>query len=269
MVDKTENIKASILFSIVIVGLFLIVLFLMGAYQLQKNAIEASVHHRISSVQSLFQKILQEESRLMNGQIDFIKSNSVLRNAFIARERSELYQLAQPLFERMRSRYKITHFYFHDKNQVCFLRVHFPDRYGDLIGRFTMKKAVATEQPFYGIELGPLGTFALRTVHPWIIDGKLEGYIELGMEIEHTSRIIKQVLDLDILVLIEKKFLSRKGWEDGLEMLNRKGNWDLFHDFIIIDRTMQMSSVLDEKLQFHSINKDHEFIFTVSILKVG
>ena len=199
----------------------------------------------------------------MNGQIDFIKSEHAFSDAFLAGKRSELSAMAQPFFERMRSKYRITHFYFHRKDQVCFLRVHSPGRFGDLIERFTMKGVVSTGKPFYGIELGPLGTFTLRTVHPWIVEDRLEGYIELGMEIENITRLIRQALNLELLVLIEKKFLNREGWEAGLKILNRKGNWDLFRDFVIVDRTMEATSVLDKKLLLH--NKDDGEIFSVEI----
>ena len=248
MNEKSENFKLRILTPMILVGAFLFFLSLSGGYWLQKNAIDYSVHQRISGVQLLFKELLLEESQVMSGQIDFLKTEQSILPAFLTKDRAGLAEMAQPLFERMRSKYHITHFYFHGTDKVCFLRVHSPDRYGDVIDRFTLAGAVSTEKPFYGIELGPLGTFTLRVVHPWVVDGGLEGYIELGMEIEHITQLIKQAHNLDLLVLIEKKFLKRDDWEAGLKILNRKGNWDLYHDFVIIDQTMNNSPVLNDKI---------------------
>jgi len=263
MSDKTDNIRYRILTPMILAGALLISISLIGGYQLQKNAIDNSVHQRISGVHRLLQELLFEETQLMNGQIDFLKTEQALLASFLAGDRSGLVGKARPLFERMRSKYRITHFYFHETDKVCFLRVHSPDRYGDLIDRFTMAGAVSGGKPFHGIELGPLGTFTLRVVHPWKKDGKLQGYIELGMEIEHITQLIKQALNLDLLVLIEKKFLKRNDWEAGLKIFNRKGDWDLFHDFVIVDRTMEGSPVLDEKLGLHK--KDDGSIFSVEL----
>ncbi|MFC1886370.1 diguanylate cyclase [Thermodesulfobacteriota bacterium] len=196
----------------------------------------------------------------MSGQIDFLKTDQTLLAAFLARERASLTGSARPFFERMRQKYRITHFYFHGQDKICFLRVHSPGRHGDLIDRFTLAGAVSSGKPFHGIELGPLGTFTLRVVHPWMVNGELKGYIELGMEIEHLTQLIKRAFNLELLVMIEKKFLKRSDWEAGLKILNRKGDWDLFHDFVIIDRTMEGSPILDEKLRLRQ--RDDGFIFS-------
>ncbi|MCP3931731.1 MAG: PAS domain S-box protein, partial [Bacteroidetes bacterium] len=220
------------------------------------------VHQRISGGNNLFKKLLQEEIKVMNGQIDFIKTNQTLLASFLAGDRSILADNARSLFERMRSTYRITHFYFHETDKTCFLRVHSPNRHGDIIDRFTLERTVSTGKPHHGIELGPFGTFMLRVVYPWMVDDKLEGYIELGMEIEHITQFIKQVEDLDLFLLIEKKFLDRKKWETGLKILSRKGNWGLFEDFVIIDQTMEGSVDLNQKLILHKNQNNHDFIFS-------
>ena len=263
--DKSQRIKSRILTPMVLVGAVLISLSLIGGYWLQKRAIDDSVHQRLSGVHRIYEELLQEESQLMSGQIDFLKSDQALLALFLAGDRANLVQKSRPLFERMRSSYRITHFYFHGPDKICFLRVHAPGRHGDLIDRYTMAGAVASGKPFHGIELGPLGTFTLRVVHPWLVDGKLEGYIELGMEIEHVTQLIKKSLNLEILILLEKKFLKRDDWEAGLKVLSREGNWDLYGDFVVIDQTIDGLPVLAEKLSSH--DKEDDAIFSVASQK--
>ena len=58
MSDKRENIKARILFPMILAGAFLIFLSLIGGYWLQQKAIDDSVHQRISGVHRLFEAFL-------------------------------------------------------------------------------------------------------------------------------------------------------------------------------------------------------------------
>jgi hypothetical protein len=122
----------------------------------------------------------------------------------------------ESLFEEIRNKFRVTHYYFHDLDHTNFLRVHNSSRYGDYIGRYTLNKAYLSEKMAYGIELGPYGTFTLRVVEPWYINGELKGYIELGEEIEHITPYLKQVLDVDLIFLIDKQFLERDRWEEGV-----------------------------------------------------
>ena len=263
MSDKSENIKSRILFPLIIVGVLLFSLSLTGGYWLQKKAIENSVNQRISGAHSLYQSLLYEQTQVMSGQIDFIKSDRTLLAAFLAGDRPGLVDQARPLFERMRSKYRITHFYFHGPDAICFLRVHTPDRHGDPITRFTMTGAASSGQPSYGIELGPLGTFTLRVVHPWMVAGQLAGYIELGMEIEHLTQLVKQALNLELLVLINKKFLKQDDWEAGLTMLKRSGNWDLYNSFVTIDQTLPGSPALNKAIGLHQMDNETPFVVQI------
>jgi len=260
MSDKNENIKTRIIIPMILVTAFLISISLVGGYQLQNSSIDRSVHQHISGVHSLYKELLWEEAQVMNGQIDFLKTDKALLKAFLFKDRESLSDKSQDLFERMRSKYRITHFYFHGTDKICFLRVHSPGRHGDLIDRITLDGAISSGTPVHGIELGPLGTFTLRVVHPWVVDGKLEGYIELGMEIEHVTQFIKQALNVELLVLIEKNFLKKNDWESGLKIINRRGDWDQFRKFVAIDQTIEGSPILDEKIASHQM--DDKSIFT-------
>ncbi|MEN8135819.1 MAG: cache domain-containing protein, partial [Thermodesulfobacteriota bacterium] len=135
-----------------------------------------------------------------------------------------------------------THFYFIEPDKTCFLRVHSPENFGDEITRFTLKKATDTSKISSGIELGSLGTFTLRVVFPWIVNGKLLGYLELGEEIEHLTPRLREISDLDLIFTIDKSNLAKEKWEAGVKALNKKGDWNEFADFVIIDKTISTLS---------------------------
>ncbi len=239
----------------ILIPVILAVMVLPGAtivsvYQIQDEHINEEVRANVNNVQKLFQTVLSTDAGLMHGLIDFLEEDKKLQSAWVARDRAALLDYTRPIFDEIRSKYRVTHFYFHGLDRVCFLRVHNPGRYGDYIGRFTMAGAVEDGKATWGIELGPLGTFTLRVVQPWFIDGELAGYIELGEEIEHITPELREIMGTELLFVINKSYLNRSGWEEGMKMLGREANWEQLSKFVIVDSTVsKLPSNLEECLR--------------------
>lgn len=238
MHKSIEQIKAPLL--ILLGGAFL--LLLCGSLYSTHWSLQQPLSEEITSdfmnLRKAFRSELAGDAELMSGLIDLIKEDKKLQNAWIAQDRKELFHTALSIFNDIRPRYRVTHFYFHDLDKVNFLRVHKPEFHGDFIDRFTMSRAHKEDKTVYGIELGPFGTFTLRVVHPWRINGNLTGYIELGEEITHITPRLSELLNIDLFFMINKQYLDRAKWEEGLQMVGHKGNWDQFDEFVLIDQTV-------------------------------
>ncbi|MFC1748687.1 diguanylate cyclase [Pseudomonadota bacterium] len=128
--------------------------------------------------------------------------------------------------------------------------MHKPERYGDTIGRRTTLTAEQGGTDAYGIELGPLGTLTLRYVQPWYEEQtqKLLGFVELGMEVDQTVDSMRDLFGLDIFVLINKQYLDRGGWEDGMRTFGRAPDWERFPQVVI---SMHGKQVLPDVLSAH------------------
>jgi len=190
-----------------------------------------------NGVEQLFPTLLEMESSLLAAQIDLLKKDKGLQETWLSRDKAALLNASSPLFSEINAKYNITHFYYIDLDRNCFLRVHNPELFGDYINRVTLNEAARNGATSNGIELGPLGTFTLRVVHPWFIDGILTGYIELGKEILHIAPLIKRSLGVDLIFTINKTRLNRSDWEEGMRMLGREADWNLFPDSVVIDST--------------------------------
>jgi len=236
----------------------LLVIFTLAIYRLQQQNIHDDVRMRLDSAHRYFDKLLAADARLIGETTHFVKNNPDIQNAWLARDRDTLLGLSAPLFEKLHRDYRITHLYFIDANGTCFLRVHNPPRFGDRIERFTLDSAARTTEPSYGIELGPYGTFTLRVVQPWFVNNTLTGFLEFGEEIEHIAPQLKETLNVDLVFLIDKTFLVRDSWQEGLKMMGRSGNWDLMPNCVIADSTIP--SVPPEFIKLagltHSEHKD-------------
>ena len=84
-------------------------------------------------------------------------------------------------------------------------------------------------------------TGILRTVHPWWVDGRLIGYIELGEEIEHITPKLGEQLDAEIILTVNKIHLDRTRWEEGVKMMGKSADWDDFNKLVVIDSTLEDS----------------------------
>ena len=191
---------------------------------------------RLEIVAELLRWELDEQAELMRGVVDFVEKDAQLQDAWLAGDRERLLEHSQSIFEDISLKYQVTHFYFHDLEKVCFLRVHNPPRFGDTIDRKTLAQAADTGERIHGLELGPFGTFTLRAVCPWRIDGRLVGFIELGRGIEKIPSELGGVLGADLLFAVDKSLFDRAKWEEGLKMLGQTGQWDLAEDFVFVDR---------------------------------
>jgi len=259
-----ERIKVVILVPLIITLFSLLGSSVFGIFRIQQVNIDENVRSHIASVDQLFKGMLNQEAKLMGNIIDFSAKDKKLQTAFLKKDRAELHRNAMPLFNDIRAKYQITHFYFLTSDKTCFLRVHNPSRHSDVIQRITTDQAVHKKDQAHGIELGPFGTFTLRTVHPWRVSGEIVGYIELGRELGDITPELKKNIGTELLFAINKSTLNRDKWEEGLQMTNRSGDWDLFPRHVISDRTLADVPIkLNEYLR-QSHDSDEAFLFKVS-----
>ncbi|HIJ78415.1 MAG: ATP-binding protein [Desulfobulbaceae bacterium] len=233
-----EPIKKTLLIPLALAMFLLLAISFFNSQWGMRKQFNDEIQSHIKSIDKIFQSELSKDAQLLEGLSDFLAKDDNLQKAWLSQNRQALLNYSSPIFDRLKAKYRITHFYFHDLNQINFLRVHNPIRHGDHITRHTLREAAEKQKTSSGIELGPFGTFTLRVVTPWRINNKVVGYLELGEEIEHISKNISALIDVDLIFLIDKKHLNRSNWEEGLRMLGHQGDWDTLPNSVISDKTM-------------------------------
>lgn len=223
------------------------------AYRIQQKDILEDVNKKFDSVQSSYLSRIDNEAEQLSAALETLLYNNQIKTAFIHQDRDELIEISAPVFESLK-KFDITHLYFTNPDRINFLRVHQPDRHGDVINRFTTLAAEKTRCLSAGLELGPLGTLTMRVVAPWHDGDRLIGYVEMGKEIGHIIRIVKDIHHVDLYMLIEKEYLDRDGWEAGMRMLNREGEWDRYPTAVLVDNT---SRIIPEDLEYYFDETHH------------
>lgn len=205
----------------------------------KRQSVDEGVLRIRASARGFYDDSIRYDARALRAVMDALQRDHELKAALKQKDRQRLLRLSAPMFEEMKAHFSITHFYFTTPDRVNLLRVHTPQRYGDVIDRFTTRSAEQSGTVSYGVEMGPLGTFTLRLVSPWYDDETREllGYVELGMEIDRVLQKLRDFFELDVFVLIHKDVLDRKKWEDGMRALGRTPNWDRFPTVVVGSQT--------------------------------
>lgn len=168
-----------------------------------------------------------------------------LAAAFAARDRARLLALAAPIFEPLKARHDVTHWYFLEPSpaRTTFLRVHAPEQHGDVVSRATLQRAIETRGRGAGMELGKTA-FALRVVRPYLGEGgRLLGYMELAEEIDHFLDRMREQTGDDYGLLVEKAFLDEREWA-GVRV-GKRNNWADRARTVVVDVTGADESIFD------------------------
>jgi len=234
---KNIKIKGKILFPLFVVIGLLVLVSIREVHRAENNNLRQMVGCDVSRIRMLMSEYCSDDANTMKGLIDFISRNEKLRSAWMRQDKTALLYEAAPIFTRIRREFKITHFYFTNKDRTSFLRVHNPLRNGDIINRGTTLQASKSKKDAYGLELGKFGTFTLRYVHPWVIDGEIVGYIELGKELSVITKRLTRLHSARVVLTIQKKFLNQLDWEEGQDMLGLDGLWKTLNNSVITCNT--------------------------------
>jgi signal transduction histidine kinase len=248
-VRQPKRIKAKFIGPLALALAFIMCVFAVAIYGIEAYTRDQDLAERSTAVARLFGQKLAKDTNLMMATMRAMVANAALEQAFLRGDRQALAALGAPLFKALREEHRITHLYLTRPDFVNVYRFHSPGEYGDVIDRVSLLQARDRQGPTSGLELGAMGTLTLRLVMPWRRDGKLIGYIEIGEEIEHLVEEIRQSLSVDLLVLVEKLFITREQWQRGQMLMNRSGHWDRFSSHATLAQTTdQLPAALDDRL---------------------
>jgi hypothetical protein len=237
---KPMNTIRHFLFLGIVPSFIFLILAVLTLSWVQNIHLSNALQSDLNSTYHLFYGELYKEATMVNLLVDQLAENSEVRDAFLNQERERLLKTARPFFQNFRADYDITHCYFHTMDKEVFLRVHYPDLHGDVIDRFTLNEAEQTGSVSYGLELGTLGTLTLRVVMPWRVNDQIVGYLEIGKEIDNILVEMKKILEVDFVLIINKKHLDKENWgQGGYGLIDEVSDWDQFPDVVVFGTTRE------------------------------
>ncbi len=244
---KPRRVKARFMAPLAVVLVFIMGTFAAAILAVGAHVREQDIAERTTSVGKLFRQKLSRDTNLMMATMRAMMTNQAMAQALRQRDRAALSRQGDALFASLRDNHRITHLYFTGPDLINLYRFHSPNEFGDAIDRVTTLEAKARQDTIHGLELGPMGTLTLRLVMPWVRDGEVLGYLEIGEEIEHLIGEIRESLSVDMLVVIDKRMISRQQWQRGQDMMKREGDWQRFASHAALAQTSdQLPAALDD-----------------------
>ncbi len=200
----------------------------------------------ISSAGEALAAMERADVEKLDATLSVLAAHPGLAEAFAARDRPRLLALAAPIFATLKAEHDITHFYFlePEPSRACFLRVHRPEQFGDVVTRATLTLAIDSRGLGSGKELGQTA-FALRVVRPWYgrDGGAPLGYLELGEEIDHFLGRMKAQTRDEYGLLVAKSFLDEQAWAATRQGL--RNNWGDRARTVVVDTTTADEAIID------------------------
>jgi diguanylate cyclase (GGDEF)-like protein/PAS domain S-box-containing protein len=246
---RDVGLKAQMLLPLGVVLALLLVAFVATFYLEEKEHLAEEFRRDLKVMQEFHAEILGEKTRELAAEARMLLRDARLAGALAARDRATLARLGRPYLEEMKAGFGFTHLYFLDPERVIVLRAHLPDWQGDRVVRQTALEAERTLKPASGTEVGPAGTLTLRHVTPWHRDGRLIGYLEIGMDIERLLVHALEAFKVEAVALLGKEHLERADWERGMRMLGRAADWEQFEACATAFQTLpEIASGLRERI---------------------
>jgi HAMP domain-containing protein len=231
------GIKTKIIRIILISELLLTVIFVgIVVYSFQRG-LRLSSLETVSNIHGIYDSVMQNDTKMLSASLDVFSTNDTFKQLYQKRDRVKLYEAGKELFENNRSRYGVTHFYYINNDDTCFLRMHQPQLADDVIGRITYQQAKKTQKTASGIELGKTA-FALRVVTPYIHKGSQIGFVEFGEEIDHFDQIVKTQTASDLLVLVHKALMKEQDYRAARKNAGKPDDWDDLNNYVLASETL-------------------------------
>ncbi len=235
--DKMRiSIRKKIL-TIVISGLILIsisiLIFIKSGYNKQFNELSANA---LIINKKTFSNIIENDKTKLLVAMEIISTDRNLKYLFETKQQNKLYENCYPLFNSLKQKFGISHWYFINLDKTCFLRVHRKSFYGDTINRATLNQSFIAHKSAMGLELGSRA-FAYRIVSPYYDNDSLIGYLEISESINEFSQQLKKNSGDDFALLIDKKYLNEEKWNKARIEYPDMPAWDEHKDVVVINKT--------------------------------
>ena len=236
---QEQRIRSQILVPLLVALVAVLLGAAAGFYLYLQAEIRGTVQTRLDGIQRIFHHELQRDAELLGGLIEFLALDQELQQARKAEDAGRVVMRARQLYANIHGKYRLTHFCLYGTDGSSTLRIHDP-KPAEETRCIVLERACARSEPAHGIAVAPSGVLTLRVAHPWLIDGEPAGYIELGEEIEHVTTRVREMIDADLLLLIDKKRLQRTRWEEAQQRRARTLTWGMLPDFAVAQSTTKL-----------------------------
>jgi len=204
---------------------FFVAIFFIVLIFIMRNIYEKEQQESMHLQHKILAKIANSSIKSIGAQyiiaLDHIVYDKDLLEAFKDNNREEFRQLIEPIFTNLKTDNKFVNILtFRTADGKTFYRAHKPEFFGDFVSknRRLISDALNNRQSLFGFEVGKLA-IAYRVAKQIVIDGKVAGTVEIGVNPEYLEKHLNEILpsiNVGLLLKANKKNISQYTiYEDG------------------------------------------------------
>lgn len=235
---NVSRVRLKIFVPLATMALALLVITLTTFYVHQRKAQHSHALQHCLEIPEAFHQQLQNELDVLAAQTEAVKEQDLICAALLNRDRDELLRLAAPVFGRLSGRNRLTEMTFYDADQNSFLRVHDPQNPGEYQDNKLFKDALATPDGVSGMSLEKNGNLVLSVMQPFLRDGELQGFLEMGMGVEHVIPRVQALHGLKMMLMVDKSRVDQQSWETSPHNVGELADWDRFKTWVVAGSSM-------------------------------
>ncbi|MEX0298004.1 MAG: hypothetical protein AB3N28_02965, partial [Kordiimonas sp.] len=213
-----------------LVSWLLILLAIYIAFDEQKETERQQLHIEFNE---RFEELTKQRTNVFALLIDVLAKRQELHGRYSLSDHAHLMDVFEKDFVQLKNKLNVTHFYITDAKRQHIVRLHAPNKYGDIAERYTSLITDNIRETTGSINLGTMGSITHRVVKPLYPHGQLEGFIELGEEIDGLWGEIAEQYDASVFIMVEKHRLTKENWLLGKETFGWPGNWSDLSSHVI------------------------------------
>ncbi|WP_406854842.1 cache domain-containing protein [Alsobacter sp. KACC 23698] len=157
----------------------------------------------LAAVGLLMRDALDRSSAFALAQAESLARQPEVRRALAQRDRPGLAERLGETFAYLRGEAGVELMQFQDADMRILVRLQDVERFGDAAsGRPMVIAANRSGRSQRGVEIGPTGVLALRGIAPILLEGKLVGSAEVGLDMRPLLQAIKAATDAEAAVVL-------------------------------------------------------------------
>jgi PAS domain S-box-containing protein len=191
-----------------------------------RRSVDGKIGTEMAEYSGLLHQALEQKGGDLAATAAPIAADAAVQEALRAGDSGRLQAALNPVFAALQQQHQITHFTFLDKDRVCVLRLHQPERCGDRVDGFTIGAADRSGVAASGLEVDAQAALVLQTVTPVVRGAERVGYIALGEDLGSVMRRLRPHAGVHWAAVLDKGSLDRPSWEREMRQRGLMPNWD-------------------------------------------
>ncbi len=234
---KANKVRKRVIIPVSFVLLILLAGAIFGPLSAYNKNSQVEMERPIRALPSLLDTELRHARELLLVRVQQITSNSCLNQKLANEEMDELNTCLKENFIDLQENNQVEYLNFYSADRQPITRLFTEDEFPQ--SSSLMSDAHLSSEPTAGLDLDNLGRTTYWVLIPWVEQGELLGYFEIGKDISANLRYLSQSLNINLLEVVPKQNLDVQKWLVHARKSGNTARWTEYEDVVLARKFFQ------------------------------